>query len=309
MIKKIIHYVKCPKDIIVYMMDKGVFKNMDDEKYLRLKYELVMGEKLDLDNPQKYSEKLQWLKLYDRKDIYTAMVDKYESKNFLKTIIDEKHIIPTYGIYNSFDEIDFNKLPKEFIMKCTHDSGGTVICNNKEKLDKEKAKKTINKFLKRKYFYVHREWPYKNVKPRIIIEEYLKNKSNTDLVEYNWFCFNGEPKFIMACYGDKRKARCNDYYDIDFNKLDFSCGYATGKKALNKPKTYNEMLKLSKKISKNIPSLRVDFYEVDGKIYIGELTFFHWAGYTAFDPKKWDLEFGKMLVLPKVGSGRKNEKK
>lgn len=309
MIKKIMHYIKCPKEIIIYLMNKGAFKNMDDEKYIKLKYKLIMGEKLNLDNPKKLSEKLQWLKLYDRKDIYTQMVDKYESKKFLRTVIDEKYIIPTYGVYNSFDEIDFDKLPKEFIMKCTHDSGGAFMCNDKEKFDKDIAKKTINKFLKRKYFYIHREWPYKNVKPRIIIEKYLKNKDNTDLIEYNWFCFNGEPKFLMACYGDRATARYNDYYDIDFKKLDFRCVYNTCEQPMQKPEIFDEMLELCKKISKNVPSLRVDFYEVDGKIYIGELTFFHWAGYTKFEPREWDLKLGKLLVLPKVRSGKKNEKK
>ena len=147
-----------------------------DKMFLKIKYRIHCGKKLNLKNPQTFNEKLQWLKLYDRKDIYTTMVDKYEAKKYVASVIGEEYIIPTLGVYDKFDEIDFDKLPNQFVMKCTHDSGGIVIVKDKSKFDKEVARKKINKFLKRKFYYTNREWPYKNVKPRIIIEKYMRSR-------------------------------------------------------------------------------------------------------------------------------------
>ncbi len=297
---KIIKYLKHPKEAIIYLMNTGHFRWINDKTYLKWKYRLITGEKLHLDNPDsmKYSEKLQWLKLYDRNPLYTKLVDKYEVKKYLSNIIDSKYLIKTLGIYDSVDEIDFSKLPKKFVIKCTHDSGSFIVCKDKSKLDIKRVKKAITKFKKRKYFYLHREWPYKNVKPRIIIEEFLENKNHDDLIEYNIFCFNGTPQLIMSCFGDKKKLRYNDFYDMNFKKLNLKCIYATSDIVMPRPKQLDEMLDMAKKISKGIPNLRVDFYLCNGKIYIGELTFFHWAGFTLFEPKEWEFKLGRMLKLP-----------
>ena len=177
-------------NIIRFLSNKNSINWIPDSIVLKCIYRSELNKKLNLNNPKTFNEKLQWLKLYDRKDIYTTMVDKYEAKKYVAGIIGEEYIIPTIGIYNSFDEIDFDKLPKRFVMKCTHDSGGIIICKDKSNFNKVLAKKKIEKSLKKNYYYGGREWPYKNVKPRIIIEEYMEDKKHHELRDYKIFCFN-----------------------------------------------------------------------------------------------------------------------
>lgn len=303
---KVTKYIKEPKKIVLYFMNKGIFKYLPDEKYLKLKYYLEMGEKLDLENPKDYSSKLQWLKLYDRKKEYSNLVDKYESKKYIKNLIGDEYIIPTIGIYNKFDDIDFSKLPNKFVIKTTHGCGGGEICHDKSLLNLKKLKSEINKSLKHNYFYNHREYPYKNVHPRIIVEQLLENNDGSKLIEYNIFCFNGIPKYILVCYGDKRKNRYNDYYDINLNKLNIKIKYMSSSETHKFPKEIHKMIELSKILSKNIPNLRVDFYFANGKIYVGELTFYHWAGFLNFEPKDENLKWGSELELPK--RNEQNEK-
>ena len=243
------------------------------------------------------NEKLQWLKIYNRDPQYTKMVDKYESKNYITSVLGKRYIIPTIGIYNSFDEIDFDKLPNQFVMKCTHDSGGVIVCKDKNSLDIENSSKMLKKILKRNFYYFGREWPYKNVKHRIIVEDLLENKDGSDLIEYNFFCFNGIPKFFMTCYGDKRYNRYNDYYDMDFNRMNLKWEYKTSKEQEKKPELFDEMIDISKKLSKNIPHLRVDLYLCNGKIYVGELTFFHWSGFGKIEPDEWNYKLGDLIEL------------
>lgn len=277
---------------------QGCYDNMDDEKYLKRKYKACMGKELHLDSPQTYNEKLQWLKLHDRKPEYTMMVDKYAVKRYVADIIGEKYIIPTLGVWNHFEEIDFDKLPNQFVLKCTHDSGGIVICKDKNKLDLKSAKKKIEKCLKRNYYCSNREWPYKDVKPRIIAEEYMIDESGYELKDYKFFCFNGEPKmmFIATDRGSDTKF---DFYDMEFNHLPFTNGHPNANKQIKKPKNYSTMIALSAKLSFGIPHVRVDFYNINGKIYFGELTFFHWSGLVPFEPEEWDYKLGDWLELPR----------
>ncbi len=286
--------------IVTYLGKRELLNWMSDETYLKLLYKATFKEKMNLDNPQTFNEKLQWLKLHNRNPEYTKMVDKYESKKYVSSLIGEKYTVPTYGIYDSFDEIDFDKLPDKFVIKCTHDSGGLVICKDKATFDKKKARKEINKCLKNNFYYFGREWPYKNVKPRIIIEKLLENTDKSELLEYNFFCFNGEPKLLLLCHGDKHTARHNDYYDMDFNKLNLKCIYPVSNNIEKKPKNFKKMVEISKKLSKNIPILRVDLYLCDGNIYVGELTFFHWNGFCKFEPKDWDIKLGKLIDLSNI---------
>lgn len=276
---------------------QGFYDNMDDEAYLKRKYKACMGKEIHLDSPQTFNEKLQWLKLYDRKPEYTTMVDKYAVKMYVADIIGEKYIIPTLGVWNHFDEIDFDKLPNQFVLKCTHDSGGIVICKDKNKLDLKSAKKKIEKSLKQNYYWSGREWPYKDVKPRIIAEEYMIDESGYELKDYKFFCFNGEPKmmFIATDRGSDTKF---DFYDMEFNHLPFTNGHPNANKQIKKPKNYSTMLALSAKLSFGIPHVRVDFYNINGKIYFGELTFFHWSGLVPFEPEEWDYKLGSWLKLP-----------
>ena len=261
-----------------------------------------MGRKINWDNPKTYNEKLQWLKVYDRKDIYTMMVDKYEAKKYVATIIGDEYIIPTLGVYENFDDIDFSKLPNKFVMKCTHDSGGLVICTNKKNFDYRKARKKIENSLKVNYYNCWREWPYKNVKPRIIIEKYLKSDNSTGLDDYKFFCFNGEVKllFVATDRMNTKEETKFDFFDANYNHLPIRNGHPNSKSIPPKPKKFEEMKRIASLLSQGIPHLRVDLYESNGKIYFGELTFSHWAGMVPFDPKTYDELLGSWIDIKNI---------
>lgn len=296
--KKIIKVTKNPGLIILYLMGKGVFNWLNDKTYLKIKYKLVMGKKLNLENPKTFNEKLQWLKLYDRKDIYTKMVDKYEAKKYVANIIGEEYIIPTLGIYNNYEEIDFSKLPNQFVIKPTHTSGDIYICKDKNEINYKKLKKEVNRWLKRKYYYYHREWPYKNVKPRIIAEIYLNDFNIGELMDYKFFCFNGKVKFLKVDFNRFIEHHAN-YYDTKLNILPF--GERIYPPDLNKkidfPENINKMIELAEKLAKDIPFVRIDFYNVNEKIYFGEMTFYPAAGFGKIDPEEWNEKIGNLLEL------------
>ena len=300
-LQKIGNYILHPLTIKDYISWKfvrhGLYNYLSDEKYLSCRYSKKMKKNLNLENPLLFTEKLQWLKINDRNKLYTKMVDKYEAKEYIEAKVGKKYVVPTLGLYNSFDEIDFSSLPNDFIMKCTHNSGGAVVCVNRGNLDIKAARKKINKCLNHNHYYSGREWPYKNVKPRIIIEKLLSNSDGSEVVEYNFFCFNGVPKLVMTCHGDKRIKRYNDFYDMDFNKMNLKCEYDNSSIVEKKPKQFEQMVSMSKKLSENIPHLRVDLYLCDDKIYVGELTFFHWGGFCKFEPEMWDEILGSWIDL------------
>ncbi len=298
---KIIKYIKKPLNVLLYLMNKNFFKWIPDKKYIKIKYKLEMNKKLNLQNPQMFNEKLQWLKLYDRNPAYTKMVDKYEAKKYVADIIGREYIIPTLGVWEKFEDIDFSKLPNQFVLKCTHDSGGLVICRDKSKLNMKEARRKINKSLKRNYYLIHREWPYKKVRPRIIAEKYMATYKQKELIDYKFFCFNGEPKFLYVSEGlsNHENARIS-FANMNYEKTEFyRKDYRPFDKLPDKPTNFDKMKELSKKLSKNIPFIRVDFYEVNGQIYFGELTFFPCSGFIPFEPEEWDRKLGDMLKLPK----------
>lgn len=269
-----------------------------DEIYVRVEYFIVFGKRLRLKNPQTYSEKLQWLKLHEGDPIYTRMVDKAEAKKYVTEIIGEEYIIPTYGVWNHFDEIDFDKLPDQFVLKTTHDSGGVIICKDKKTLDKNAAKVKLEKSLKNDYYYTSKEWPYKNVVPRIIAEKYMEDESG-ELCDYKLFCFDGKMKALFIATdrftsGEETKF---DFFDENFNHLPFTNGHPNATKPIKKPESFQQMKDLAEKLSQKIPHVRVDFYCTNGKIYFGELTFFHWGGLKRFEPEEWDFKFGEWFKL------------
>lgn len=274
----------------------GRMKFLPDEVVIKAKFKNALGYELDLDNPQTFNEKLQWLKLHDRKDIYTTMVDKYEAKKYVADKIGEEYIIPTLGVYNSFDEIDFEKLPEQFVIKCTHNSGGIVICKDKNRFDKTKAKRTIGKSLRKSFYYYHREWPYKNVKPRIIVEKYMEDEEDKELRDYKFFCFDGKCKFMFIA--TNRHGNGDTFFDF-FDESFEQNGHPNAPMAPHKPVNFERMKRLAEKMSVGIPQIRVDFYEVNGKIYFGEMTFFHWSGLVKFEPGEWDYKLGKYINLEK----------
>ena len=295
--KKIIKYLKNPKLIIIYLMNKNFFSFLSDELYLKWKYRLIFGKKLNLENPQTFNEKLQWLKLYDRNPKYTQMVDKYEAKEYAKKIIGEKYIIKTLGIYNTYDEINFDILPDKFVIKPTHTSGDVYLCKNKSQINHKELKHKIRKWLKRDYYKIHREWPYKNVKPRIIIEEYIEDKKSKNLKDYKFFVFNGKFVYSFVC-SDRANSVKFTFFDKNGKFMDFTQDECPNDPNVSKPKKYDKMIELAEKLAKDIPEVRVDFYERDNDIYFGELTFFDSAGFGKFEPEEWDLKIGNMLVLP-----------
>lgn len=272
---------------------------LSDELYLKLLYQKMFGKKLNLENPQTFNEKLQWLKLYDRRPEYTTMVDKYAVKKYVADIIGDEYVIPTYGVWDSPDDIEWDLLPEQFVLKCTHDSGGQVICRDKSRLDKAQAISRLKKSLKTDYYKAGREWPYENVPRRVIAERYMEDPSNiNDLPDYKFFCFDGEVKALFI--GTERGTGDVkfDYYDADFNHLDLIQIHPMSGKNLPRPLNFEIMRALASKLSKGIPQVRVDFYNINGNIYFGELTFFHHGGIIPFHPEKWDYIFGSWIKLP-----------
>ena len=274
---------------------------LGDKSYLKCSYRAKFGKKLDLKNPKTYNEKLQWLKLYDRRPEYTRMVDKYESKEYVAEKIGEEYIIPTIRVWNNFDEIDFDTLPDQFVLKSTHDSGGVVVCTDKSRFNVEEARRKLTKALKTNYYLHGREWPYKDVKPRIIAEEYLSALGDAGLVEYKLFCFNGEVKIVLVCKGAAHSnGRTNDFMDRDLNRIPVKSLNPISQPDPERPEELEKLIEIAEKLSEGIPQLRVDTYIVDGKIYVGEMTFFHNSGMCKFEPEEWDYKFGEWIKLPDV---------
>lgn len=283
-----------------YLCARHFLNFLPDRMYLKILYWACIGKKLDLDAPQTFNEKLQWLKLYDRKPEYTMMVDKYEVKKYIADIIGEKYIIPTLGVWNSFDEIDFDALPQQFVLKCTHDSGGIVICKDKSELDISAARTKIENSLKKNYYKYGREWPYKNVKPRIIAEKYMDTSDGQQLVDYKIMCFNGKAKCLFICtdrYSDSGLKVT--FFDRDWNKLPFERHYPSDHNHIIRPKNLELMFVLAEKISKEMKFVRIDFYEVHDRVFFGEITFFPGSGIEEFTPAEWDLKLGSWISLTK----------
>ena len=289
-------------DRIIFKIWKmfGIDKLIPDEKYLRVMYHIMMKEKLDINHPKTFNQKLQWLKLHDRKSTYPLMVDKYEAKKFVEKLIGEQYIIPTLGVWYSFDEIDFGRLPSRFVLKCTHDSGGIIICKDKESLNSDDARKRIEKCLNNNYYFNGREWPYKTVKPRIIAEKYMEDADSTrDLTDYKIYCFNGEPKLVQVISDRFSGKLMNDHYTLEWEKLDLTRGkYAVSSVPITKPLELDEILSLATKLCIDTYFARIDFYIINHHIYFGEITFFPSSGFVPFNPPKWDKILGEWIHLP-----------
>lgn len=280
-----------------------MFKWMPDKMYITMSYFIKTHSIMHWSKPQSFSEKLQWLKVYNRKQKYTDMVDKYEVKKFYSDVVGSEYCIPTLGVWDDADSIDFSKLPESYVLKCTHDSGSVIICNDKKSFNIENAKAKLSKHLTRNLYFLSREWPYKNVKPRIIAEPLLKNKDGSPIKDYKILCFNGEPRIVYVTIGrgvlDKYKI---NYYDLEWNRLDIThINYGNYIGTVEKPSTLEQMVKLAKKLSRGIPFVRVDFFDIDGKIYAGEMTFFPdggW-GFNKATSKEINKKLGELIVLPK----------
>lgn len=303
---KLVKFLKNPLLPVAYFLEKHpVIKN--DRSQLKVSYYCRFGEMLDLDNPQTFNQKLQWLKLHNTSDLCTRMVDKYGVREIVRERIGEEYLIPLYGVYDNFDAIDFDKLPDQFVLKCTHDSGSVVICKDKSRLDFGAARKKLTSSLNRNYFFVGRETPYKNIQPRIIAEKFMVNhdihtgkQKRGGINDYKFFCFNGTPKIVFYVTGRFEQPVANfDFYDIsDLTLLPFDAqGHPHSSKPFEKPVNFDRMVEIAKIFSEGFPFLRVDLYEIDGKIYFGEFTFHHDGGFVPFIPKEWDYKLGAMINL------------
>ncbi len=270
-----------------------------DQLYLKLVYWLQTGEKLNFSNPVTYNEKLQWLKIYNRKELYTHMVNKFEVREYVAKIIGEEYLIPLIGVWDSFDEIDFNKLPEKFVLKCTHDSGGIAVCHSQKDFDVKKERKKFRRLLKNNYFNYLREWPYKNVVPQIVAEQLMTDGSGTDgqqLQDYKFFCFNGIPKLTMVVQ-DRFGTTKSNFYDMNFNIIDLRIGNPNFSEHIEKPINFDLMVEIAKRLSEGLKHIRVDLYNIRGKIYFGELTFFHWGGMSIIEPYEWNVKMGNWIKI------------
>lgn len=278
---------------------RRITKMLPDKVYLKIIFYRNTGYKLSLKNPQTFNEKLQWLKIYNRDPRLTILVDKYEVKQYVCEKIGGEYVIPTIGVWDCVEEIDFSTLPDEFVLKCNHDSGSIVFCTDKSKFDIAEARKKLTKALSRNYFYAGREWPYKNVKPKIMAEPYMKDADRDYLVDYKLMCFNGKVKcsFVVTDRFTKGGLKVT-FFDRNWERLPFERHYPSSHEIIAKPVLYEQMVFLAEKLSENIPFVRVDFYEINGQIYFGELTLSPGGGFEEFRPVEWDRRLGDWLILP-----------
>jgi len=300
MFKKIYKAFKNPSKICIILLNRKFTRLLPDKVKISLLYRLRIGRKINLNSPKTFNEKLQWLKLYDRNSIYVNLVDKYEVRKFVTRKIGKEYLIPLYGVYDKYEDINFSMLPEKFVLKPTHTSGDVIICRNKKILNIKDTKKTITKWLKRNYYWDQREWLYKHIKPRIICEELLEDESQDEIIDYKILCFNGEPKCLFICLdrGSTNGLKV-DFYDLNWNPLPFERHYPKSGRIVKKPERFEEMLELSRILAKDILFVRVDLYITNQQIKFGELTFYPGSGFEEFSPEEYDTILGNLLVLPK----------
>lgn len=298
--KDVLDFFTSRERIFKFFDNRHLLDWMGDKAYLKLSFRARMGYPLNLKNPRTFSEKLQWLKLYDRNPLYTTLVDKYAVRRYIAEKIGEEYLIPLVGgPWDSAEEIDFDALPEQFVLKCNHNSGGVIICRDKSSFDRAAAVRRLDEDLKKNYYLEGREWPYKNVKPCIIAEKYMEDESG-ELRDYKFYCFNGVPKYSLITTDrlSPDMPTCYTYFDMDFNMLPFFNSGPHARELLSKPDKYDHMKSLAQLLSVEMLHVRVDFYQVGGQIYFGELTFFDSSGMAAFEPQEWDWIIGGWLELP-----------
>lgn len=294
-------------DEVYHRIKFQLSKLIPDEKYIRLQFKRKLGVDINLENPSTFNEKMNWLKLYDRRELYPQLVDKYEVKRIIGEVIGDEFIIPTYGVWSDFKDIDLKSLPEQFVLKCTHDSGSVVLVDDKAMLNKEKAKRILKKSLKKNYYWYSREWVYKDVRPRIIAEKLLKSSDNAGIADYKIYCFNGEPTYILHIANRDLVSHTAEecIFDVKWDVMDWDFGdYDIPNIKPQKPQKLEEMLEICRKICRaiDVPFVRLDFYNVNDKIYFGECTFFPGAGYFEYKgrwTRKKDEDLGSLINLKK----------
>lgn len=273
---------------------------LPEKKHLDIKFLKVFGRHIDWENPKSFNEKLQWLKVYNKNPQHTMLVDKYEVREYIKKIIGEEYLIPVIAVYDKVSDIDFDALPDSFVLKCTHGSACNIICSDKSKLDVKAAKKKLKKWMKINYYYLSREWPYKNVKPRIVCEKFMKDDTTNDLKDYKFFCFEGKVHFSFVASDRHTDEVKFNFFDSEWNDLPVENDHPRVENKIKKPVNYEKMIELAEQLSKDELFLRVDFYEINGRIYFGELTYYHGGGFLAFKPEEYDYKFGELIDISKI---------
>lgn len=301
-LKKLSRYFK-DEDFRIYVNTKlGFYKNMSDEDYLKKLFKANMGYELNLENPRTFNEKLQWLKLYDHRPEYTIMVDKFLVKEYVADKIGSQYVIPLLGVWKMAEDINFEELPNSFVLKCNHNSGNVIICRDKNNFDTANARKILGNALKEDFYVYGKEWPYKNVKKRILAEKYMEtmdSENRKDLPDYKVLCLNGKPAAIMVHKGRYLGRHTQDWYDTDWNMLDIKQpNLERSSISMEKPAFLKQMLELSEILASGIPEIRVDWYHANNQLYFGELTFFDGSGFSWFDPPEFDEKLGNMITLP-----------
>ena len=282
----------------------GLNNKVSDVEYIRKTFMYKVGYELNIEEPVFFNEKIQWLKLYNRKPEYTIMVDKYKVRQYVAQQIGEKYLIPLLGVWDTPEEIDFKDLPNQFVLKCNHNSGnGMCICKDKTKLDIAKVKRKLRRSLKSNFYLTWREWPYKDVPRKIIAEKFMSDGSGSDLRDYKFYCFNGIPKYCQVI-SNRTTAETIDFFDMEW-KLQGFTGLALpplphSAVPIKRPSCYEEMQLLARKLAKSIPFVRIDFYEIEGRVYFGEITFFPASGFGEFTPREWNKKMGDMIDLSGV---------
>ncbi len=293
------YYLSRKGGLFFFLSSRNLLNWMSDEAYLKRAFRYSLGYELDLEHPKSLNEKLQWLKFHYRVSLYSQLVDNYAVKNWVIEKLGPEYVIPVVaGPWDNVEEIDFDALPEQFVLKCTHDSGGLVICKDKAKFNCGEAKRKLAKSLHRNYYWPAREWPYKDVKPRVFAEKYLDN-GHGDFPDYKFFVFDGEVGFLFITTGRNTPsgAKC-DYFDPDFHHLPIEIGHEKADVCPEKPVRFEEMKELAAFLGKGFRHVRVDLFEADGQIYFGEITFFHWGGLAAINPPEWDEKLGEWIKLP-----------
>lgn len=299
---RIFYYLFHKPSVLVVMLIEKLAPLIPDKSYLQLKYRLIVGKKLNLKKPITFSEKMQWLKLYNRKPEYTVMVDKVKVKKYVEEKLGKECVIPTLGVWENPDEINFDALPNQFVLKCNHNSGtGMCICKDKNMLNIEKAKSDLRKGLKENYFLHGREWPYKNVPRRILAEKFMVDDREKELRDYKFFCFRGVPRLCQVI-SDRNTDEKVDFYDMEWHRLVGLVGLSqnihNSSIDIARPRSFDEMKRMATVLSSGIPFVRIDFYDIKGKAYFGEITFFAASGFGIFRPDEWNERLGNLIEIP-----------
>ena len=297
---KALKYLRNPARIFFYLGLKGHFRFIPDELYVRICYRIQMGKRLELDPPRTFNEKLQWLKLHDRRPEQTRWVDKYEVRKLIAETAGEDHLFSLLGVWDRVEDVEWDRLPDRFVLKCTHDSGGTVICRDKSRFDVRAARRKLAAGLKRNYYWAGREWAYKDVRPRIIAEPLMVDESGTELKDYKFFCFDGEPRLIQVDF-DRFVKHKRNLYDLEWRYQPFQLMYPTDPgRIIPKPANLHDVLAFVRRITPKVPFMRTDLYLIGERIYFGEFTLHHGGGAEPFIPDSYDEWLGTWIRLPEA---------